>query len=373
MPTAKDNRTKRSTKDEVPTIGSPPRKILIAVTGMSPAVLTETIWALAKESPPVIPDEVIVLTTAAGQTAIKDQLFGPDRIWDELRNFIIGDHDDSRLVFCPQPSNVKVFTCITHGKRVPLKNIDSLEHNNAVGDCILDELWAHTEKPDTRLIISIAGGYKSMSALMMSCLSLLGRPDDRVTHVLISPPFEESGLGFYFPSQPRQFLQTRGGHKVLASKASICLFDVPWVPFRVLFEKELKTKPASYSGFVSKLRGAVPDSNQEPKYRWDASSKHGIITLGTVQYFLKNKQSPFFEFLLEHAQTGADPFPDHYLAKAALEEFLETPYAGKDAIRWSKANLDHDQIRKVKEEVNKAAPGILLTTKGVVGLRWRQG
>jgi hypothetical protein len=29
--------------------------ILIAVTGTSPAVLTETVWALAKEDPPAIP------------------------------------------------------------------------------------------------------------------------------------------------------------------------------------------------------------------------------------------------------------------------------------------------------------------------------
>ena len=30
-----------------------PEVVLLAVTGMSPAILTETVWALAQENPPV--------------------------------------------------------------------------------------------------------------------------------------------------------------------------------------------------------------------------------------------------------------------------------------------------------------------------------
>ena len=39
------------------------RTILIAGTGTSPAVLTETVWALAHQKKPVVPDEIVVLTT----------------------------------------------------------------------------------------------------------------------------------------------------------------------------------------------------------------------------------------------------------------------------------------------------------------------
>ena len=42
--------------------------VLLAVTGMSPAVLTETVWALAQERPPIIPNRVVVLTTLAAAT-----------------------------------------------------------------------------------------------------------------------------------------------------------------------------------------------------------------------------------------------------------------------------------------------------------------
>src|SRR5437667_4833143 len=48
--------------------------VLLAVIGMSPAILTETIWALADEQPPVIPDRVVVVTTLQGREQVK-QLF----------------------------------------------------------------------------------------------------------------------------------------------------------------------------------------------------------------------------------------------------------------------------------------------------------
>ena len=65
--------------------------ILLAVTGMSPAVLTETVWALAKETPPVIPDRVVVITTTQGRAAIEQNLFRPSKdfggqcVWDAFR------------------------------------------------------------------------------------------------------------------------------------------------------------------------------------------------------------------------------------------------------------------------------------------------
>src|SRR5690349_10684163 len=74
---------------------------LIAVVGISPAILTETIWALANPRPgafPIIPDDVIAITTVKGQKAIADQLltptaaFGGLTVWRALRNEILG-HD----------------------------------------------------------------------------------------------------------------------------------------------------------------------------------------------------------------------------------------------------------------------------------------
>jgi hypothetical protein len=282
---------------------------------------------------------------------------------------------DRRLIFGPGPESVKVFTEIKRGQRVLLQGIDSLEQNNAVADCILDELWRHTEKSGNRLVVSIAGGYKSMSALMMSCLSILGRVQDRVTHVLVDASYEMTRPGFLYPGQPQQELVTRDGRTVLAKKAAIRLFDVPWVPFRVLFEKELRKKPASYSLFVDKLRGALPAGHLKPTYRWNPVTKEAEVEVGPQRYLLRSRPAPLFEFLLRRAEKGHPPYPDHYAAAVDLEKFLSAGYAGKDAIGWggSKTKFDLVDIRRVLEQLRKAAPGLLVSSRGVVGLLWSAG
>ena len=47
------------------------RIILIAGMGTSPAVLTETVWALAHQKKPIVPDEIVVLTTKSGKDALR--------------------------------------------------------------------------------------------------------------------------------------------------------------------------------------------------------------------------------------------------------------------------------------------------------------
>lgn len=83
--------------------------ILLAVTGTSPAILTETIWALAQEKPAVIPHRVVVITTTAGKAAIEGELSTPtpycDRatVWEALRQAVLGQQSsDNDLLIMEQ-------------------------------------------------------------------------------------------------------------------------------------------------------------------------------------------------------------------------------------------------------------------------------
>jgi len=54
-------------------MGKPWNKtVLVAGVGLSPAVLTNTVWALAHEDPAIIPDEVVAITTSSGKACIND-------------------------------------------------------------------------------------------------------------------------------------------------------------------------------------------------------------------------------------------------------------------------------------------------------------
>ena len=51
-----------------------PKKILLVASGMSPQVLTETLYALLHEEPPFVPDEVHMVTTSIGKNGAISQL-----------------------------------------------------------------------------------------------------------------------------------------------------------------------------------------------------------------------------------------------------------------------------------------------------------
>lgn len=59
-----------------------PRRILLAVTGLSPQIVTETLYALAVDrDPPFVPTEVHLLTTAEGAERARLSLLSDDPGW----------------------------------------------------------------------------------------------------------------------------------------------------------------------------------------------------------------------------------------------------------------------------------------------------
>ena len=81
--------------------------------------------------------------------------------------------------------------------------------NDATADAITERLRAFTADPETALHVSIAGGRKTMGYYLGYALSLFGRPQDRLSHVLVSPPFE-SHPQFYYPSPGERVIHTLG-------------------------------------------------------------------------------------------------------------------------------------------------------------------
>ena len=54
------------------------RRILLAVTGLSPQVVTETVFALARAKPAAVPTEIHVITTAEGAERARLSLLTQD-------------------------------------------------------------------------------------------------------------------------------------------------------------------------------------------------------------------------------------------------------------------------------------------------------
>ena len=250
---------------------SEPDWTLLAVTGMSPAILTETIWALAHESEPIIPSRVIVVTTAEGRRPL-ERLFAPvaemggKSPWESLRQ-ALGDagHDlTGRLRFGLTGDDVRVITSADpgRGETRELADIRSPGDNEAAATFLLEQVRGLVANPDVRVVGSLAGGRKTMGALIYACFTLAGRETDRLTHVLVNPPYE-SLQGFWFPGQPGGALKTHDGKEHVPSKARIELADVPFVPISNLFHRELGRAPGGFQRLVDQCRNEVRQRSSE--------------------------------------------------------------------------------------------------------------
>ena len=321
---AKSNRSlspKAGVPASLPPSGSRPPQgeiVLLAVTGMSPAILTETIWALAHPArgvEPLIPNRIAAITTLPGKGRINDELFktSPDygslSVWQALRRAILGPtfETDSRL-------NLDTVQVIARrdpklGRSFPLEDIRTPADNEVAADFILEELRKLTENADTRVIASLAGGRKTMGALLYAALSLLGRPQDRLTHVLVSEPFEDPGLlpRFYFPAQPETLHQhPRSGAVHRSDAAQLWLADVPFVRLRELFPKQLGRYPGTFSSIVRTYSERIEEISGPPEVVVDDADLS--LRVNGVRVVLAPREFALFSFLMERCLEGAPPY-----------------------------------------------------------------
>ena len=252
---------------EAPPVGAPAKTVLLTVSGMSPAIITETVWKLANPDEgrqKIIPDEVVAITTTKGLADINSALLNLDKdgnfspvagwgeksVWQTLREAILGSGagSDPRLQLC-RPQIIELPSPET-GVKAPAVDIRTEADNIAAADFILERVVrGFVGNPDTRVVASIAGGRKTMGSLLYASMSLLGRETDRVTHVLVDRPFDEC-RGFFFPTQPVQDLVAgRENQPVRANAAGIDLADIPFVPLINRF-RDLGEVPGGFMGLV---------------------------------------------------------------------------------------------------------------------------
>ena len=246
--------------------------ILVAVVGTSPAVLTETVWALAHLENPVVPDEVVAITTLGGQAAIRSCLFGEEDGWGRLVRALEdeGIPTEGRLRFGETQQSIVLLSDKLRKRHLP--DIANADDNAAMADIFLQVLRGYADNdPSTEIYASIAGGRKTMGALMLSCMSLVARAWDHVLHVLVNPPFD-GGVEpvFLFPEKRRRYRPRDGSRTLSAKDAAITLIDIPFVKMRGWYQDKFKTLPTGYSDLVRAAQSSGPAASaKRPLLRFD--------------------------------------------------------------------------------------------------------
>lgn len=309
------------------------KRILLAVTGLSPQILTETLYALTVvQTPAWIPDEIHLITSREGAERARLSLLDASagQFHAFCRDYPVGE----KISFPPE--NIHLIHD-EHGQ--PLSDIRSPEDNARAADAIHAIVRQFTAAPDTELHVSIAGGRKTMGFYLGYCLSLTARPQDKLSHVLVSDPFE-SLPDFYYPPAAPRLLHTRDGRPIHTADARIMLAEIPFVRLRPLLPAAALAPDLSFSDAVAATQAHL----EQPRLKITLARRH--IQCGHRPLHLPPQLFAWYAWLAQRV-SQQQPAVRHTDADPA--EFLDLygQIVSRDAVDWEKAaNLLSDGFPK---------------------------
>lgn len=295
-----------------------PRKILLVSSGLTPQVVTETIYALAvKPDDPWIPTEVHLVTTRQGKEIVRHALLNPEH---GHFHALINEYHLPKIVFSMK--NVHV---IRNEKGNLLNDICSEADNQGCADTMVNIVREVTSDPKSAVHVSIAGGRKTMGYYLGYALSLYGREQDKLSHVLVNQPYE-SHPDFYYPTLKSRLIQGRGERARVydACEAKISLAEIPFVRLRDGLPLSLQKGKSSFSLTVKSAQNAL-------------SSSELIIDLKRRLLSISG------EIITDMAPAELAFYS--WMARRCLE--------GKDTVRPGEANLSEEFLREYKAVVGE--------------------
>jgi len=226
-----------------------PRRILLAVTGMTPQVVTETLYALAVDGEKkFIPTEIHVITTVAGAKQVRHLLLDAK---SGHFHALCREYGLPAIKF--PDSHIHV---ILDPLGQPLADIRTPQDNLRAADFISHLVRDFCLDDDAALHVSIAGGRKSMGFFVGYALSMFGRVQDSLSHVLVNDPFE-SLPDFFYPPKIGRVLIDRNGSPAHTDEAQIMLADIPFVRLRGGIPSSLMTGDVSFAEVINGVQSGL--------------------------------------------------------------------------------------------------------------------
>lgn len=243
------------------------KRILVAVSGLSPAILTETFYALAVGAEgKFIPTEIHLITTKEGMTRADNALLkGEAAAFKRLCE----EYELDSVLF-----NADHIHVIHNADGEALSDIRDPLDNEAAADFIVNTIKSLTSDDDSAVHVSVAGGRKTMGYYVGYALSLFGRNQDRLSHVLVDEDYEYCPQFFYPTKKPVVEVNKLGKH-VDFSEAQVYLAEIPFVRLRSHLPASAVKQDVLLKGDVSFSRtvNLAQLANEEPKLLIDVKNK----------------------------------------------------------------------------------------------------
>ena len=266
------------------------KNLLLATTGASPQVLTETLYAIHQSGRP-FPAEVFVITTANAKSelmnglfrdghlqALKEEYSLPDFIFDEDHIWLIEDDAGNYL-----------------------QDAKSVEDQTFMADFITRKVYELTLNDDIAIHASLAGGRKTMAFYFGYAMSLYGREQDVLSHVFVDDDYEFV-RDFWYPNKSSRWITGKFGRGDLdTSKAIVTLAEIPFVRMRNSIDPSLLASMAKLS--FSQTVGIL-NASQHAELNVNLNKSAKLISVVGVDIQLSAKEMAFYLWLLSKGTKG---------------------------------------------------------------------
>lgn len=340
------------------------RDILVCVVGTTPQVVTETLYALALRNPPIHPQEIWAVTTAAGRRGLEKSLLEQGMLKRFCKDYgaPVPEMGGDRLVVIKDAAGREI------------EDVVSEADSEAAGDRITALVRDLSEDKNVRLHCSIAGGRKTMSFYLGAALQLFGRPSDKLYHVLVSPEFESLPEFFYKPKKNR-LIEKRspdGSVKRLNTRdANIILAELPFIRLR----DKLSLEGRTFRDLVAEGQREIDTTLRMPELRVELTRRR--VRVGNKEVHLTPTQLVVYASLLRRKKEactkgeqlqcldctdcfwvpgkgglGQDDL--RRLARECATVYCKQPYKTDEFLKVWKEKGNADLVRQHVSKINRA-------------------
>ncbi len=267
------------------------RRILLVIIGKTPQIFTETLYKLAvKSKPAFVPTEIHIITTQEGANSARLALLGVGGGSGEFHQFC-SDYGFQNIQFNSDHIHI---IADTEGQFID--DNQSTEHNRIASDFITGKVREFTHDNNSALHLSLAGGRKTMSFYAGYALSLYGRMQDRLSHVLVSEPFQNN-LDFFYPRPNPERIKVDNTY-YSTDEARIILSDIPYVRMRYQVPEALLEGKAGFQETVEIIqRFAQPETIE-------INIVEKRLALNSMEIPLSNADLAFYLWMCERKKVG---------------------------------------------------------------------
>lgn len=290
------------------------KNILLLVTGMSPAIVTETVYGLAvnpmEGRDKWIPDEIHVISTEHGLVQVKDRLLKEGNF-----NKLLQDYNLPSIRF-----DESLLYPIVDELGQPQYDLRTPQDNERAANLICEKVRQFTSDSNIELHVSIAGGRKTMGFYIGYALSLYGRSNDHMSHVLVEAKFDETKVpNFYYPTPEDIFVKDYAGNSWNAKDAKIWLSYIPFVRLRNHLPEKTLLHNASFSEVVERIALATGD------IRLVVDTPNHMVVVNGIACKLAPRELAFYKWFAKRAQQNLSrvlmPVEDEFVVDYA-NDFL---------------------------------------------------